>query len=418
MAPRIRIATTDTIGTGKVVGQDDNTARLVVWINFSASATRPDLYPGQWFEVSDRVRGFNAAPSGRQFELDRYEAGTGQLVLESRDGDFAPDNAASPFYPYVQPNRPVIIMADAAGVRYPVFAGFCESFNPVWRGPEDEAVVVRLVDAFKVANLASIFNVVIGAWPAETGWQRVLRAAGAGGLAHLPRKLNGEGLTTIAANSQEINGAVLGQLQVVEETENGHLFVSADGRIDFADRTYVPTVATTPLVTFGNHAAEIGYTDLKTSHDDATVRNYAKVTDQLGESFASDGASIAQYGLRGIERSIETADADERQGAAEYLVGVYKDAHLRIDELTLPGDLYADGSAWPWVLGLGVLDRVLVRHTTPTGQLLVQDSLIAGVSHAMAGVKWTATFKLTPTLPIDVWLLGTDDIEGTAVLGY
>jgi hypothetical protein len=417
--PRVRVSTTDTIAaSGKTIGTfADNYAELRCWIAFGDAAVTPA--PDDWIDVSTRVRGLSVKLSGRDFELDRFEAGTGTLRLESRDGDFAPENASSPYYPYVRPGRAVLVTAGFAGVVYPLFAGYAESFDPVWRGPKDETIVVRLVDVFKLLNMAPI-QIVAGAWPAERTGSRFARAMAAAGLPRW-RILRDLGLTTMASNDQDIDSGALAQIQDAELAENGQVWVGPDGYVNFADRALVTYDRTTSTMTFGNNGgAEIGYSELDVDYDDAIIRNWITVNDQLGTSTAVDSVSIAQYGRRSMSRDLPIANALERDDAAAFLAGVYAQPDVRISRLALPADLYANGSAWPWCLGLEVLDRVLVRHTAPTGQLLVQDSLISGVEHEIGqGLSgWKTAFSLTPMSPFGGWILGTDALDGDAVIGY
>lgn len=62
--------------------------------------------PARFTDISTRIlRPWNTV-RGRQYELDRNEAGTWRPILDNRDGAFDPSNALSPYYPNVLAYRP------------------------------------------------------------------------------------------------------------------------------------------------------------------------------------------------------------------------------------------------------------------------------------------------------------------------
>lgn len=63
-----------------------------------------------WEDISAYVRGFDSQ-RGRQYELDRFEAGTLGVLLDNADSRFSPDNTQSPYWPDVVPMRRVRVGA-------------------------------------------------------------------------------------------------------------------------------------------------------------------------------------------------------------------------------------------------------------------------------------------------------------------
>jgi hypothetical protein len=74
----------------------------VAWNSGPLQTSPPALFT----DISTRIlRPWNTV-RGRQYELDRVEAGTWRPILDNRDGAFDPTNVLSPYYPNVQAYRP------------------------------------------------------------------------------------------------------------------------------------------------------------------------------------------------------------------------------------------------------------------------------------------------------------------------
>jgi hypothetical protein len=96
---------------------------------------------------------------GRQFELDRMEAGTCSITFEDDDRRFDPTNVASPYYPNVKPMVPVRITQTHGGVNYRRFTGFIERWPQTWEGggdPRSVFVEVTATDLFKLLALRTL----------------------------------------------------------------------------------------------------------------------------------------------------------------------------------------------------------------------------------------------------------------------
>jgi hypothetical protein len=93
---------------------------------------------------------------GAQRELERVEAGTGNIALDNLDGRFTPFNSASPYYPSVLPMRRIRITGTWSAVEYPVFTGFVEGWPVTFPGDKDMETRVSLVDGMKMLSLANV----------------------------------------------------------------------------------------------------------------------------------------------------------------------------------------------------------------------------------------------------------------------
>lgn len=118
-----------------------------------------------WTDVTPYVRGFETS-RGRQYELDRFEAGTARVTLSNLDRRFDPTHTGSPHYPDVVPGRQIRVRArnQVDGVLYPLFVGFVESWPMTWPGKKDALVTLEAADAFKALARAHL-----GEWTAVVG---------------------------------------------------------------------------------------------------------------------------------------------------------------------------------------------------------------------------------------------------------
>ncbi len=87
---------------------------------------------------------------GRQSELEQPEPGQLVLRLANTDRRFDPFHTTGPYYPYVEPNKPISVVANFSGVDYPLFFGYVDSWPQTWPGKTDAEVVLTATDAFKL----------------------------------------------------------------------------------------------------------------------------------------------------------------------------------------------------------------------------------------------------------------------------
>lgn len=129
--------------------------------------------PITWVDVTDRVRSISWS-RGRQFELDRVEAGTGSVVLDNRDGELTPGNTASAWYPDVKSGTPVRIRAEWDSTTYGLFLGVIEDIPLTFPGAKDSVVTVPFTDVMKLlasARTRPQFQPVVAALGPRAYWR-------------------------------------------------------------------------------------------------------------------------------------------------------------------------------------------------------------------------------------------------------
>lgn len=110
-----------------------------------------------WTDVTADVESVNTSSASRNYELDRYDGGSAQVVLRNFTGQYDPLNTSSSHYPYVLPFRPVRITSTLAGTTYSLFTGYVTSWPQTWGEVGGQGKVsLTCVDAF-AAVLAYLF---------------------------------------------------------------------------------------------------------------------------------------------------------------------------------------------------------------------------------------------------------------------
>lgn len=359
---------------------------------------------------------------GRQNEITRMETGTGRLILSDPNSDFDAGNTAGLHYPDVKPMVAVRALATIAGTNYPLFQHFAERWPRTVRvrGTYTEREV-STVDGFEWlarAGLASDVHAeqVTGARITTVldniGWSSALRDLDTGQATHAA--------VTFAAGDTT---KALAHLLDIAESENGLLFIDAQGRVAFVERhALVKTPYTVSQVTFRDDLAGGGgypFVDSLPSFDlDNTFNDWTGTRTGGTPQTASDATSQTDYGLRSDQfTSTVTADGDVLS-QAQWKLAQFKDPLNRLESITvMPGD---DTAFWEAVLGLEIGDRITVRELPP-GFSTVQskDYVIQRIEAIfpigpVSGASFT--FGLWPAVTTAFWSAGdaSNSLAGTS----
>lgn len=369
-------------------------------------------------DVSNQVDSIKTA-RGRSAQADQFQAGTMTLRIVDEQGDFNPQNPASPYYSLLSPMRKVQITATYNGQTYPIFAGFITSYTtqtPKVVG-EVQYTTIQCVDAFRLAQNAQI-STVTGAVSGETSGSRIGKILNTIGWPSTMRDID-TGLTTVQADPATARTG-LAALQTIETTEYGALYVSADGNFIFQDRNVTAgTVDETPTV-FADDGSGIGYSNAVWRLDDTLVFNQANVS-RLGGSVqtSTNAASVEKYFAHtyNAQNLMMETDAEALNYARAY-VASRAETSIRCDAIQL--DLYTDNYNAGIIAGLTLdyFNPVTVTTTQSGSSVLTKTLQVFGVSHDIKVNSWKTT--LTTLEPIiESFIIGTDyGILGTNVLSY
>ena len=357
---------------------------------------------------------------GRNISSEQFQTGTASIRILDQNGDFNPQNTASPYYTYLNPMRKITITATYLSVTYPIFAGYITGYNtstPKFNG-DIVFTTVTAVDGFRLFQNAQFFGVT-GAVAGETTGTRIGKILDTIGWPSALRDID-TGLTTVQADPGTQRTA-LAALQTCATTEYGAIYMDHTGRLAFQDRTVtVASVAGTPVV-FKDDGTAIGYFDVKWVFDDTQIYNLATITRTGGSvQTSSDAPSIAKFFTHSYNQSGLLMQTDaEALDYAKAFIASRKDTVVRVDELTL--DLQQDNYTAGTIAALTMdfFTPVSVTTTQPNNTTLSKTEQVFNVSHSITPKSWKVRFGTAEPI-IDGFILSSAlyGILDTSVLSY
>jgi len=370
-------------------------------------------------DVSDRVN-IVQTTRGRTALSDQFQTGTMTLRIVDQNGDFNPQNPASPYYELLTPMKKVIITATYSSVTYPIFAGFITSY--VNTQPKDATEVayttIQAVDAYRLAQNAQI-STVTGATAGDLSGTRINQILDQISWPSSARDVDA-GLTTMQADPGTTRTS-LAALQTVSDSEYGSIYVDASGNFVFQDRSVtVSSIGGTPTL-FADDGTGIKYANAVWKLDDTLVFNSATVTRSGGTAqVATNAASIEKYFIHSyfLNNLLMQTDAVALDYAQAY-VASRAETSIRCDAVEL--DLYTPdyNTGIIAALGLDFFDPITVITTQPGGSTLDKTLQIFGVGMNITPNSWKTVFttleRISDGLLLDNNLFGTLDYN---VLSY
>lgn len=217
----------------------------------------------------------------------------------------------------------------------------------------------------------------------------------------------------------EVATEVLDYLRTVASTEQGALFVAADGKITFRNRDWRTQSSQDSLATFGDAATELGYRDIALAYDDSqvwTIIEIPRVGARAQE--ASDPEAIRRFGRRRRRLLGRRQRRQRRQGglwrndqealdAGFFFLARVKEPALRVERIQLTGR--ANPSVWAHAFGRELGDRITVKRRPPGGGLPIsQEVFVEHIAHRVSAdpLSWDTDWELSLAQAQAFWLLG------------
>lgn len=340
---------------------------------------------------------------GRQRETDHFATGTGQLLLDNRDGRFSPDNLSGPYVSGgvsgVRPWRPIRIRATIGGVTYPVFYGWATTWLDASPPMKNPTVTVPLVDGFAILSAHNGYERVSQGSGETTGRriQRLLADAGWTGGANIANGTATVQATTLAQNT-------LTEIYQTADSEGigAAFWIDPDGTAIFEQAYSLSenTRSSVSQATFGDGGgAEVPYENIDIGYDGDLVWNMAAFARAGGSvQTASDPTSRALYGDRQYSITNLISQTDSVPSAsAQFWVARYKDPDRRINSLDLHPSADPTGTVWAQALGRRIRDLVTVkaRPRTSTSFTISRSCFVDGIEHTWQPGNWRTVLRLS-----------------------
>jgi hypothetical protein len=379
---------------------------------------------------------------GRSRETDQYSTGTLSFTLRNDSRLFDPTNTASTYYPGIIPRAPVNVYV--GGIQ--VYTGFIDDYNVTYELPSWCYVAVTATDVFAI-----LANAYINNWSAsqELTGQRISDLI-TENISNFPAPLAlAPGNTTVQSNIFGANTGGGGQgdvaltdLQNIEASEHGFLFVDRMGNLTFLDRYAIlnQLAGNINYATFSDLAADIsagafGYsavgmvsaTLLLYNEVQGTRNSNANVGgDQPITQIAQDTVSEGTYLIRALSLpTVENINDADVLNLCYWVLGIYHQPEVRFDTVQVV-DLQALTIAQLIQLAaLEITNLCTVKRTPPGSGTPTTISLPSYIDQInwdfdVSGSTYTLTLAFGSGVNLDYFILdsATYGLLDQNVLGY
>ena len=311
----------------------------------------------------------------RSRQLDQFNAGTATIAFNNDSQILNPNNTSSPYYPFVLPRCPVQILANGISI----YTGLITDWNLDYDISNQDMMYASCADNFTVlANQA--INAVT---PSTQGTgARINAILDLTEINYQGARSIDTGSSTLGAYAIDQDTVCLNYLQQVNTSEQGYLFMSANGTLTFKGRSSVlnPVAG----ATFNTDGTGLPYQTLVNQFGDELLYNYIITQSPAGAvQTTSSATSIAlyqaqQYALTNLLNSTTT----EVAGLGNYLLGKYQNPVLRFTGLST--QLTALSSANQNIaltLDLTSICTIVKNFVAGTPATETQTLIVSGVSH-------------------------------------
>ena len=312
---------------------------------------------------------------GRSRQLDQFNAGTATIAFNNVTQVLNPSNTASPYYPFVLPRCPVQILANGT----PIYTGLITDWNLDYDISNQDMMYASCSDQFTVLANQSL-NAV--ATSVQATGARINTVLDLPEINYQGARSIDNGSSTLGAFNITQDENCLNYLQLVNTSEQGYLFMSANGTLTFKGRSSVlnPVAG----ATFNTNGTGIRYQSLINQFGDELLYNYIITQSPAGAvQTTSNAASIAlyqsqQYALTNLLNSTTT----EVAGLGNYLLGKYMNPVLRFTGLSTEMSALSTANQ-NIVLGLDMTSicTVVKNFVIGTPATETQTLIVSGISH-------------------------------------
>lgn len=282
-------------------------------------------------DVTEDVQNI-AISRGRSKDLDSFFTGSCAIKLLNNARKYENTNTSSPYYPGIEPFIKIHVDAttDGGSTYEDLFVGFVADIQLTYPDSNNSFATFTGFDSFMKINNTELVNASFSSTDSGSMINNILSSNS------VKFSATNRDIETGVSTMQALSGVTdntLSLLQTIERSENGLLFMSKSGKLTFKNRhtTYPSTVTKT----FSDDGSDIPYVKVDYINDDNEIYNIINLTREGGSTQTQeDSGSQIKYLIRTLTRSGLLNDNDtEVNDAALFLLGKYKDALLRFDNL-------------------------------------------------------------------------------------
>jgi hypothetical protein len=338
------------------------------------TAGRGTLGGVEFADLTYLVRSVNIS-RGRSRQLDQFNAGTAAVSFDNASRILDPLNTASIYYPFVLPRCPIIILANGI----PIYTGLVTDWNIEYDIANQDTMSAVCSDQFTVLANQSLNATTPSAELSSVRVNAVLNFPEI--LYRGPREIT-TGSSTLGAFDIAQDTNLLNYLQQITKSEQGYLFIAADGTLTFKGRTSVLNPVIDAEFTYDGTG--IPYETLVNLYGDELLYNYIVTQSPAGaQQISSDTESINFYQAQQLSLlDLLNSTTTEVNDLGDYLLGKYRNPVLRFTGLStqlaafdvLKQNLCCD-------LDLTDVCTVTKNYVTGTPSDLTQTLIVSGINH-------------------------------------
>ena len=328
---------------------------------------------------------------GRSRQLDQFNAGTATIAFDNSSQILNPSNTSSPYYPFILPRCPVQVLANGV----PIYTGLVTDWNLDYDISNEDMMYASCSDQFTVlANQA--LNAVTPS--AQASGARINTVLSYSEINYQGARAIDTGSSTLGAYAISQDTNVLNYLQQINTSEQGYLFMSANGTLTFKGRSSVlnPVAG----ATFNTDGTGLPYQTLINQYGDELLYNYIITQSPAGAvQTTSNATSIAQYQAQQYALTdLLNSTTSEVAGLGNYLLGKYQNPVLRFTGLsTQMAALSTTNQNIVLGLDLTSICTVVKNFVTGTPATETQTLIVSGVSHNITPGSHIISFTFEST---------------------
>jgi len=328
-------------------------------------------------DITSRVITINTT-RGKNRDLDRFSAGSLNILASNEDRAFDPNYASSPYAGAIVPRREVRVTVDGVRVITTTIDDWNYGYSPDGSSraeivaTDDFTLLARQVltagtatPELSGARVSAVLDMLSVAWPEG-------------------RRSIDTGESTLGADV--FDGNALQYLQKVSDSEQGLLFIAKNGDLVFRDRLDA-TPTTAALTDFTDDGTGIPFTLTAVNYGSELLYNQAVVTSgELSAEAGNDRSQIA-YGVTSVDLDTLVSTEAQLQNIADFLVQKYGDPEYRFETISVNLDTVG-GAYKATCLGLEIGDVVSITFTpNGIGDPIEQYGQIIRIAHSVEPLR-------------------------------
>jgi hypothetical protein len=358
---------------------------------------------------------------GRSRQLQEFNAGTATVSFWNKSRALDPLNTSSPFWNTstnstgIIPRLPIQIFANGI----PIFTGVIQDWNVDYDLGNNDIVYASCADDFTVLASATLADHTVAAQ--QTG-ARINTVLDYNEIVYQGARAIGTGSSTLGSTAASVDfsiiqgTALLNYLQTISTSEQGYLYMSAEGTLTFKGRSEVLNPITAAVFT-GDNSVGIPYQTLMNQFGDELLYNVIVTESPAGGPFtATDADSVAQYQAQTYSAtSLLNSTAIQVEELGKYLLGRYRQPQLRFTGLSTQL-LALDITEQNTCLGLDLTDvcSVVKHFVVGTPSSVEQTVIVSGINHSITPGSHIISYTFESTdgnayLTLDDSVFGTLD---------